>query len=512
MKHFRVTNDKKREFDDMRRYVIRRSENGADGCIDEMTWRDLVMDEVFKKIDYTSSTAGEYVFYDMLRRPVFDNKILDDRQEKIKKFENDEIIKQKVVKVLRKAGKTDMDVANILYSDMEYEKKFHWICKGLYLALIVMMILMAVIKSSVFMFAFGILLMANMALHYNLKMKMVGRVEAVQYLGRLVNCSEELARVFDSIDSNMAKELRSIKKECKKLGKRSRNVSLVEGLDVLGDYLTIIFLIKERSFFDSVREVEKNKEHLQRLFRIFGEVDTFVAVSEYRESIEKYCKPVFREESKYLKLRGIAHPLIDNPISNDISVSGHSVLITGSNMSGKSTFVRMVGVNALLAQTIMTCICDSYEASFFKIVTSISPQDDLMGGKSYYMSEAESIKRIVDTSGDKITTLALIDEIFRGTNPIERVNAAAEILDYVDARNGLVMVATHDLELTKMVKNYDFYYFMDDVDDEGLAFDYTIRPGISPTRNAVKVLKLLGYPDELLDRIEKQLETKTLAV
>jgi len=176
-------------------------------------------------------------------------------------------------------------------------------------------------------------------------------------------------------------------------------------------------------------------------------------------------------------------------------------------MSGKSTFLRTIGVNVLFAQTICTVLAEKYEGSYFHIVTSISPGDNILGGKSYYMGEAEAILRIINSCGQKISCLCIIDEIFRGTNPIERISASIEILKYLSEHNALVIVATHDLEITEMVTEfYECYYFTEDVDEVGLKFDYLIKKGVSPTRNAIKLLKFLGYPEEIVQNAYLNIE------
>lgn len=134
------------------------------------------------------------------------------------------------------------------------------------------------------------------------------------------------------------------------------------------------------------------------------------------------------------------------------------------------------------------------------LVSSISPKDDIISGKSYYLSEAEGISRIIKALNKDVTVFCPIDEIFRGTNPVERISASAEILKYINDRNSISIVATHDRELVDMLnEEYDFYYFCEKVtSDEGLSFDYKIKKGINKEKNAIKLLKYIGYPEEII--------------
>lgn len=192
---------------------------------------------------------------------------------------------------------------------------------------------------------------------------------------------------------------------------------------------------------------------------------------------------------------------MENPVSNSIAIEKKGVVLTGTNMSGKSTFLRMIGINVLFAQTFYFTLSSKYEAPFLNIVTSISPKDDVTSGKSYYLAEVEAILRIINASDDKVKPLCIIDEIFRGTNPIERISSSMAILNYINKRDAITLVATHDKELTDSLKNsYNFYYFSEDVDyKKGLSFDYKIKQGVVKSRNAIKLLEYVGYPREIIE-------------
>lgn len=177
-------------------------------------------------------------------------------------------------------------------------------------------------------------------------------------------------------------------------------------------------------------------------------------------------------------------------------------------MAGKSTFLRMIGLNIIFAQTFNFTLTKKYEACFFNIVSSISPNDDVTLGKSYYMAEAEALLRIIKALDLELPVFCPIDEIFRGTNPIERIASSAEILRYINSKDSISIVATHDRELTDILKeNYDFFYFSEKVDNKGLSFDYKLKRGISKTRNAIKLLEHIGYPKEIIKKSYNRAET-----
>jgi len=177
--------------------------------------------------------------------------------------------------------------------------------------------------------------------------------------------------------------------------------------------------------------------------------------------------------------------------------------VTGSNMSGKSTLLRTIGVNAVLAQTIHTCLADAYAAPLFAIRSCIGRSDDLLSGKSYYIVEVESLIDLVRASQGEAPHLFLLDEMFRGTNAVERIAAGQavlrELVEGGDARRHVVLAATHDGELVDLLPDrFDAVHFGDTVADDGIAFNYRLQPGRATTRNAIALLKQKGAPDRLV--------------
>ena len=180
-------------------------------------------------------------------------------------------------------------------------------------------------------------------------------------------------------------------------------------------------------------------------------------------------------------------------------------------MAGKTTFLRTMGINALFAQTIYTCFAAYYCGSYFRIISLINEADNLMEGKSYYLMEAEHLLRMIKASEGDILTLCLIDEPLGGTNSAERVIASFEILRFFFEHNALVITATHDLELAKMLEfGFKSYHFTDDVDDKGLKFDFKLKEGITSTSNAIRLLKYLKYPEDIINQAMKKLSSESI--
>ena len=178
-------------------------------------------------------------------------------------------------------------------------------------------------------------------------------------------------------------------------------------------------------------------------------------------------------------------------------------------MSGKSTFLRTVGVNAILAQTLNTCLATAYRAPVFTVRSVIRRSDDLLAGKSYYRDEIDAVIALVHASQSRLPHLFLFDELFRGTGTVERIAAAEATLrelvtsdeDGQTSSRHVVIAATHDRELVELLqRTFASYHFSDTVDSDGLAFDYQLRKGAASSWNAIALLELCGAPQRIVER------------
>ncbi len=198
----------------------------------------------------------------------------------------------------------------------------------------------------------------------------------------------------------------------------------------------------------------------------------------------------------------MGHPLIRNErkILNNFTFNpaGEIAIITGSNMSGKSTFIRTIGVNLSLAYAGSVVNAQELSVSLFRLFTCIKVSDSVIDGISYFYAEVKRLKALLDEiEGSDYPVLFLIDEIFRGTNNIERLKGSSAFIKRLAGTNSIGAVATHDLELVALseeiskVKNY---HFREEITDGKMIFDYKLNDGPCPTTNALKIMKLEGLP------------------
>jgi DNA mismatch repair ATPase MutS len=275
---------------------------------------------------------------------------------------------------------------------------------------------------------------------------------------------------------------------------------------VIYEYLNLALLLDANALFFGARQLRARTSGLLETISAMGEVDAAIAVASFRAGTDGWVQPSFCQPGAQASLVGVRHPLVRDAVPNSIQLAPpHGVLVTGSNMSGKSTFLRSIGVSAVLAQTINTCLATEYVAPVFNVRSCIGRADDLEAGKSDYLVEVEALLGLVRASAECSPHLFLLDELFRGTNAVERIAAGEAVLrELVTNENGVkahvVIAATHDGELVGFLKDhFAAHHFRNTVSGNGLVFDYHLQPGPSTTRTAITLLQLQGAPHALVE-------------
>jgi hypothetical protein len=203
-----------------------------------------------------------------------------------------------------------------------------------------------------------------------------------------------------------------------------------------------------------------------------------------------------------LRAEGLGHPLLpeEQKVCNDFEGAlGQVAIITGSNMAGKSVFLKTVGVNLSLAYAGGPVNARRLSVPFFRLFTCMNISDSVTDGISYFYREVKRLKGLLDALQEDhaLPLLFCIDEIFRGTNNRERLIGSQAYVRALAGKHGLGLIATHDLELANLeevVPQVENYHFRDHVVGDRMAFDYVLRPGPSPTTNALRIMELEGLP------------------
>lgn len=229
------------------------------------------------------------------------------------------------------------------------------------------------------------------------------------------------------------------------------------------------------------------------------EFEATALLSEYSANIVAGVWPLVRDEQVRLTGRGLRHPLIPARyvVANDVELNQMTrkcLLITGSNMSGKSTFLRTLGINLVLMRLGAKVHATHLEASPFQVLTSLKRVDSLEESLSTFYSEVKNLKEIRDECLSH-TSIYLIDEIFRGTNNRERLIGAQRYIKALLQSSSIGLITTHDLELSQMDQEYSNLvneHFADMIENGKMIFDYKKKMGPCPSTNALKVMEMEG--------------------
>lgn len=498
---------KKRDITNIRKlYDFMSPERENDFVIDDITWRDLNMDSVFGKIDHTKSMPGMNYLYNILRNPMFNKEQLIKRNKIVDSFKKSRDISIDIQYPLNILGEKDnVDIFSYFQNGLNVKTNKLILYRILSVLSIAAAILIIFNRQFGFPIYIGIV-MINSIFYQSNKNSLEREISTFRYLGNLIRCLDSISKVhINDIDIEKDKIkalLKATSRIHKNISKLNDDGRILSEMQIVMEYINMVTLREAIIFYSTVKLIDENRENFIEIYKMIGKLDAYISIASYKNSLDYYTEPIFIEENNisYLYAEEIYHPLLDNPVPYTFELKNKGILVTGSNASGKSTYLRTIGINALFAQTMYLSLGKQYHANFFKILSSIGTIDSIEDGDSYFMTEAKSLKRIIESLDPEYPILCILDEIFRGTNTVERINAAVEVLNYMVQRNSLVIAATHDLELTSMTEdNFYNYHFQEKIKEHDIEFDYILRKGPCTSRNAIAILKYLGYPEVIYE-------------
>lgn len=468
----------------------------------ERTWADLDLGDVFHAVDYTVSEVGRQCLYARLREPETDDARLADFGARVRRVSDDRQLADRIrASASLLSDRRSAFLVDLIFGELPSRPMLWWIFPILTAAAVTSLIAMPVWPR-----AFLVLVVVaciNVVIQIAFKPRVKRFVPAIHELPALLRAAEQLADVrqpeLEEVVSVLrtARDFRSVKGAARWLmfepGQSNELASSVY------EYVNLLLLLDVNAFAFTTDRIRSSQRELQKIFLALGELDVVQSVDTWRAAMGTWCTPAFLPRHQHLAADGVFHPLLGKPVANSIVVDDAGVLVTGSNMSGKTTFIRTLGVNCVLAQTLFTVCGRGWSAPPLVVRTSIGRADSVTEGKSYYLAEAESVLSLLSAKETGNQHLFLLDEIFRGTNTSERIAAAYGVLRFLAKGDDLVFVATHDVELLELLgAGFAGYHFAEQVSEDALSFDYRIREGPSSTRNAIALLTLMQYPSEVV--------------
>ncbi|MCI8549396.1 MAG: hypothetical protein HFI68_02180 [Lachnospiraceae bacterium] len=497
------------EFEKISHYYERRK--GSRFYIDDITWNDMGMDDIFLLLNTADSAVGEEYLYWALRTPEFDEEVLKERSELADFFRANQVLREQYKICFGKMGRRRRVALSDYIGKLSDMPSFALLPHVAALLLLWAGVGVFFIKPAYGVGALIGAMIVNLITYYKSKGDMAMYFACMSQVADLVEYGGQLADIRTE-EQVLIPYREALKENCGILKQiRKHAWILVDKSDVGGnlvkvilDYLCMITHIDLILFRRMAETIRHKGAILEQLMETMGQLELALCIGSFRDLAEGCCRPVFHKEPmKTLACKGIYHPLVENAVANSIETD-KPVLITGSNASGKSTFLKTIGVNAILAQSIYTVTAASYETDFFRVYSSMALSDSLETKESYYMVEIKSLKRILDALSGKVPVLCFVDEVLRGTNTVERISASSKILESMAGKNVLCFAATHDIELTALLEGpYVNYHFEEQVEEGDVSFSYRLEPGRARSRNAIRLLGIMGYDEKIIAAAEE---------
>ncbi len=268
-------------------------------------------------------------------------------------------------------------------------------------------------------------------------------------------------------------------------------------IDVIVFYDLQVLRLLERSYL-------RHRRELLDAVAALAECEMLASLAALAAEEPDAVRPQWVSDRCHLEIEAGRHPLIStkHAVANSLKLDEqlNTWIVTGSNMSGKSTLLRMAGVSVLLARIGSRVTAKSMRLFPLELLSDLRIRDDLSRQESYFLAEVRQVRRIVGAAGERLRVFTLIDEPFRGTNSAERVASASAVITALVEGGGLHLVATHDAALTTLGEHPRACnrHFQESLESGKMVFDYTLRDGPAESRNALKVLEAEGYPAALL--------------
>jgi DNA mismatch repair ATPase MutS len=460
----------------------------------DQTWADLNGDLLFGLLDATVSPVGQQCLYHRLRSPLTDEAPLREFEAAATLLAQQPVARGQALLALDQLTAHEAYYLTDLLSGEPLPA-----LPGARFAPLLVLGLLATLLGGFWLPGLWVgtlaLALTNAVFHVWQLTRIKNCVRPLLQLGRLRRAGQALQRAALPL-----RPLQQLSAPLARLGAIMWQVTFLQVQDnlLVLSVLKMLLLLDVLLYARCRAAVQQQAPAIRTVFEAVGYVDCALAVASFRQR-HATCVPHFGPAAEGIQLHAGYHPLVPGCVPNDLTLTGQGVLLTGSNMAGKTTFMRTLGVTALLAQTIATCPATAYRAPFCRVLTSLSLADSLPTGKSYYLVEAETMRQLLlACDAAPGSYLLLLDELFKGTNTQERIAANKAVLAYLQPRSWVV-AATHDGELgTLLQSSFVEYHFCETVSADDWYFDYRLKAGPLTTRNAIRLLARLHYPAQVV--------------
>ena len=508
------------DFENIESYFRKKDNSKAFQTLSDKTCNDLDFQELFMFIDRTNSRVGQQFLYNKLRNIPADSTENIRNERLLGEFTNNADFRISVQSQLSKLNDREVyHIAALFQNEILQPPKWYFIVPLLSFAS-VLSFLLAFFNPIYFFVILG-LSVINIVIHFWNKKNVFNYFSSIPQLSKLNGVAQELYKhdSLKEINPDLMKSASVINKVSNRMSFFNLEVKLQSDQQIffwaILELVKIMFLIEPLFLFGTLKRIDTKRTEIEDVYLFVGEVDAMISIASLRKGLTNFCIPKITDEQKKLTAQEAYHPLIENCVKNDLKVNDKSILLTGSNMSGKTSFIRTIAINMITGLTINTCFAAQFSMPRVRVFSAIRISDDLMNDRSYYFEEVMTIKEMIDKSKCGNANLFLLDEIFKGTNTVERISAGKAVLSSLNEDNNIVFVSTHDIELADLLKNeYDLYHFSEIIDHKTVDFDYKLKEGKLKNRNAIRILQINDYPASIIKEaiaISEELDKITVA-
>ena len=502
-----------------------------DGVIDDLqllgTPRGL-----FAFLDVSSSIFGAARLRHWISHPLRDIEEIRRRQDAVREAAENDPRRERLLSTLCVLRETSLDaIPRSLYEPPTLDGRRALGIVAHILGTLPILLLIACFFSSL---AFGLLILAiivNLSvIGANVKRTNPARDRLIQF-GPVLRGLHDLdaALETDALSSEMWREIDAeLDALAPASAKLRRSIGLLElhSFGVIFEVINALLLWELRILPAAESLFETYRERIERAIGALGEVEAILSAACPLAEQQGYSMPTVQDgDEPSIHAQRLGHPLIDSRVvvHNDLQIGSvrsellpegetppRILILTGSNMAGKSTYLRSCGCNLVLAGMGGPVCAETFEWTPLALMSDINVRDSLDDGKSYFQVEVERVHETIRAAQASPMLLAIFDELFRGTNADERIALARSILRFLRDSGALLIVATHDNALTWLVSKENEpamanFHLREEVVGREMTFDYKVRPGPATTRNAIRVLEVSDYPEEITRRAREDL-------
>jgi hypothetical protein len=388
-------------FDTIEKYFRNKDHTGAFQILSDKTCNDLDFNELFMFVDRTTSKIGQQFLYNTLRTIPSNSDKFTEQEKLIQKITNESNLRLYIQLQLDKLTRESSYFITTLFQD-EHLKKPKWFFIIPLLSFSSLMSILLLPFTPQFFFVLLGVMIINLGIHYWNKQNLYEYLGTIPQLLTLTRVAKKLlkCKILEERNEDVPESIRSIEKvkSHMSLFKLEAEVQTDIGTAFLTflELFKALFLLEPLLLFGVLKQLDAKRREIENVFSFVGYVDSLVSISSLRHGLKSFCIPQIENNHKIIDATEIYHPLIINCVSNSIQVDGNSILLTGSNMSGKTSFIRTIGLNIIIGLTINTCFAKQFCFPRLKIFSAIRLSDNLMNDKSYYFEEVLTIKEMIE--------------------------------------------------------------------------------------------------------------------